>query len=131
MGQALRDGYRQRVFLMTKIDGRTRPPRREQIDESLQRLQTDLIDLLQFHEVIRLTDPDRVFAPGGAMEALVAARKAGQDSLHRLHRTQGPAIHLHMLEVAARARVHFDTVQMPVNAMDAHFQSFQRTWSRR
>jgi aryl-alcohol dehydrogenase-like predicted oxidoreductase len=64
MGQALRDGYRDRVFLMTKIDGRTKASAAQQIDESLQRLQTDRIDLMQFHEVIRLEDPDRILPRG-------------------------------------------------------------------
>src|SRR5882724_335907 len=57
MGKALRDGYRQQVFLMTKIDGRDRKTAAEQLDESLRWLQTDRIDLLQFHEAIRLSDP--------------------------------------------------------------------------
>ena len=66
MGKALRDGYRQKVFLMTKIDGRTKEAAARQLDESLRRLQTDHLDLLQLHEIIRLEDPDRVFADGGA-----------------------------------------------------------------
>src|SRR5436853_2977814 len=77
MGKALRDGYRQKAFLMTKIDGRTKALAAQQIDESLRRLQTDRIDLMQHHEVIRLEDPDRIFAPGGAQEAMLAAQKAG------------------------------------------------------
>ena len=88
MGKALRDGYRQKAFLMTKIDGRTKKAATEQLDESLRRLQTDHIDLLQFHEVIRDDDPDRIFAEGGGMEAVLEARKAGQNPLHRLHRPQ-------------------------------------------
>src|ERR1700756_1824818 len=66
MGKALRDGYRQKAFLMTKIDGRNRVTAAKQINESLQHLETDRIDLLQFHEVIRDSDPDRIFAAGGA-----------------------------------------------------------------
>src|ERR1700721_1648755 len=69
MGQALRDGYRSKVFLMTKMDGRTKEAYNLQLEQSLGRLQTDVIDLVQFHEVIRLEDPDRIFAPGGALEA--------------------------------------------------------------
>ena len=65
MGKALRDGYRAKVFLMTKIDGQTQSLAAKQIDESLQRLQTDHVDLMQFHEVIRMGDPDRIFGPGG------------------------------------------------------------------
>ena len=90
MGKALRDGYRKKVFLMTKIDGRTKESAAQQIDESLRRLQTDHVDLMQFHEIIRMEDPDRIFAPGGAMEAMQAA-PSGKTPFHRLHRSQGPA----------------------------------------
>src|SRR5258708_12648989 len=75
MGKALRDGYRQRAFLMTKIDGRDKKSAAQQIEESLRRLETDRIDLLQFHEIIRMDDPDRVFATGGAMEPALEAKK--------------------------------------------------------
>src|SRR6202165_51784 len=78
MGKALRDGYRAKAFLMTKIDGRNKTAATTQLNESLRRLQTDRIDLLQFHEVIRDSDPDRLFAEGGGMEAAVEARKAGK-----------------------------------------------------
>ena len=76
MGKALADGRRAKIFLMTKIDGRTKAEAARQIDESLSRLQTDHVDLIQFHEVIRLEDPDRIFAEGGGMEAMVEAKKA-------------------------------------------------------
>ena len=78
MGTALRDGYRDKAFLMTKIDGRNKESAARQIEESLRRLQTDHIDLLQFHEVIRMTDPERVFGTDGALEAVVAAQRAGK-----------------------------------------------------
>jgi len=125
MGKALRDGYRQKVFLMTKIDGRTRDAAARQIDESLTRLQTDRVDLMQVHEVIRLEDPDRVFAPGGAIDALVAARKAGKIRYIGFTGHKDPAVHLRMLDVAAAHDFRFDTVQMPLNVMDAHFRSFE------
>jgi predicted aldo/keto reductase-like oxidoreductase len=124
MGKALRDGYRQKAFLMTKIDGQTRKAAAAQLDESLHRLQTDRIDLLQFHEVIRMTDPERIFAPGGGMEAVLEAKKAGKVRYIGFTGHKNPAMHLHMLETAAAHQFHFDAVQMPLNAMDAHFESF-------
>ena len=126
MGNALRDGYRDKVFLMTKIDGRTRKEAAKQIDESLSRLQTDRLDLLQHHEVIRMEDPDRIFAEGGAMEAAEAARKAGKVRYIGFTGHKDPLVHLRMLEVAAKHHFHFDTAQMPLNVMDAHFRSFGR-----
>ena len=124
MGKALRDGYRQKTFLMTKIDGQTKKAAAAQLDESLRRLQTDHIDLLQFHEVIRMTDPERIFAPGGSMEAVLEAKKAGKVRYVGFTGHKNPAMHLHMLETAAMHQFHFDAVQMPLNAMDAHYESF-------
>jgi len=124
MGKALRDGYRQKAFLMTKIDGQTKKAAAAQIDESLRRLQTEHIDLLQFHEVIRMTDPERIFAAGGGMEAALEAKKAGKIRYIGFTGHKNPAMHLHMLETAAIHRFHFDAVQMPLNAMDAHYESF-------
>jgi predicted aldo/keto reductase-like oxidoreductase len=125
MGKALRDGDRQKVFLMTKIDGRTRQEAARQMDESLQRLQTDHIDLLQYHEVIRPEDPDRIFAKGGAHEAMLEARKAGKIRYIGFTGHKDPFIHLRMLDTAAKNQFHFDAVQMPLNVMDAHFRSFE------
>src|SRR5580700_6294664 len=124
MGQALRDGYRQKVFLMTKMDGRTAVEYNRQLEESLGRLQTDVIDLVQFHEVIRMEDPDRIFAPGGAIEAAVTAKQAGKIRYIGFTGHKDPAVHLRMLETAQKHSFHFDTVQMPINVMDAHFRSF-------
>ena len=124
MGKALRDGYRQRAFVMTKIDGRTKKAAAQQIEESLRRLQTDRIDLLQFHEIIRMEDPDRVFAAGGGMEAAVEAQKAGKVRYIGFTGHKSPDIHLKMLETADTHQFHFDTVQMPLNVMDAHYNSF-------
>jgi uncharacterized protein len=124
MGQALRNGYRQKVFLMTKMDGRTADEYNKQLEQSLGRLQTDMIDLVQFHEVIRMEDPDRIFAPGGAIEAAVAAREAGKIRYIGFTGHKDPAVHLRMLETAQKHSFHFDTIQMPINVMDAHFRSF-------
>ncbi len=126
MGQALRDGYRNKVFQMTKIDGRTSKEYNKQLEESLSRLHTDVIDLVQFHEVIRMEDPDRIFAAGGAMEAAVAARQAGKIRYIGFTGHKDPAVHLRMLETAQKHSFHFDTVQMPINVMDAHFRSFTK-----
>ena len=126
MGQALRNGYRQKVFLMTKIDGRTKEEYNKQLEQSLGRLQTDVIDLVQFHEVIRLEDPDLIFAAGGALEAAVAARQAGKIRFIGFTGHKDPAVHLRMLDMAEKHGFHFDTVQMPINVMDAHFRSFAR-----
>lgn len=125
MGKALRDGYRQKVFLMTKVDGRTKKAAAKQLDESLRRLQTDHLDLLQLHEVIRMEDPDRAFDKGGAIEALTEAKQAGKCRFIGFTGHKDPAIHLRMLEMAAKHGFHFDTVQMPLNVMDAHFRSFE------
>lgn len=126
MGQALRDGYRSKVFLMTKMDGRTREVYNLQLEQSLGRLQTDVIDLVQFHEVIRLEDPDRIFAPKGALEAAIAAREAGKIRYIGFTGHKDPVVHLRMLEMAQKHGFHFDTVQMPINVMDAHFRSFTK-----
>ncbi len=125
MGKALRDGYRKKVFLMTKLDGRTRKSAAAQVEESLRRLQTDHIDLMQFHEVIRMEDPDRIFAPGGGMEAVLEAKRAGKIRYIGFTGHKDPEIHLRMLEVAREHKFRFDAVQMPLNVMDAHFRSFE------
>ncbi len=126
LGNALRDGYRQRAFVMTKIDGRTRDAAMGQLETSLKRLQVDHIDLLQFHEIIRLSDPDAIFASGGALEAVLKAKDEGKVRYIGFTGHKSPDIHAKMFETAAKHGFHFDTVQMPVNLMDAHFNSFQR-----
>lgn len=122
MGMALRDGYRQRVFLMTKLDGHTKTAAAAQLEQSLRRLQTDHVDLVQMHEVIRMGDPEQIFAPGGAIEALIAARHAGKIRYIGFTGHKSPAIHLHML---ARDFA-WDTVQLPLNCFDHHFDSFEQ-----
>jgi aryl-alcohol dehydrogenase-like predicted oxidoreductase len=124
MGKALRDGYRDKVFLMTKIDGRSKKEATRQLNESLRRLQTDRIDLVQHHEVIRFEDPHRIFDPDGANAALVEARTAGKIRYIGFTGHKDPRIHLHMLEVAKEHDFAFATVQMPLNVMDAHYRSF-------
>jgi predicted aldo/keto reductase-like oxidoreductase len=126
MGKALRDGYRQKAFLMTKIDGRTKTAATAQLNESLRRLQTDRVDLLQFHEVIRDSDPERVFAESGAMEAVLEAKKAGKVRFIGFTGHKSPDIHLKMLDTASEHGFKFDAVQMPLNVMDAHFNSFEK-----
>ena len=125
MGVALRDGRRPRVFLMTKFDGRTKASTASQIDESLKRLQTDVIDLMQYHENIRMNDPDRFFATGGPLEALLEAKKAGKIRYIGFTGHKDPAVHGKMLDVAAQNKFHFDSCQMPLNVLDAHFKSFE------
>jgi aryl-alcohol dehydrogenase-like predicted oxidoreductase len=126
MGKALRDGYRQRAFLMTKIDGRTKKAATEQLEESLRRLQTEHIDLLQFHEIIRMDDPEKVFAAGNGMEAIIEAQKAGKVRYIGFTGHKSPDMHLKMLETAEAHHFHFDAVQMPLNVMDAHYNSFEK-----
>jgi uncharacterized protein len=127
VGKALaQGGYRQKAFVMTKIDGRTKELAADQINDSLRRLKVDHIDLLQHHEVIRFDDPDRIFNEDGAMEAVLAAKQAGKIRFIGFTGHKDPHVHLYMLEVAKHHGFHFDTVQMPVNVMDAHFRSFSQ-----
>ncbi len=126
MGKALRDGYREQVFLMTKIDGRSKKAATKQLDESLNRLRTEQIDLVQHHEVIRFDDPHRIFSEDGANTALLEARAAGKLRFIGFTGHKDPRIHLHMLEVAKENNFTFDTVQMPLNVMDSHYRSFEQ-----
>jgi predicted aldo/keto reductase-like oxidoreductase len=126
MGKALRDGYREKAFLMTKIDGQTKASALAQLDESMRRLQVDVVDLVQFHEVIRPEDPERIFAPGGAFEALVQARDEGRIRYIGFTGHKDPDIHLKMLETGFAQGFTFDAVQMPLNVMDAHYRSFEK-----
>ncbi len=126
MGKALRDGYRDKVFLMTKIDGQTGEAAVTQLEECLRRLQVETIDLLQFHEIIRIQDAARIFAPGGGMEAVLKAREAGKLRYIGFTGHKSPEVHLHMLRTATDNGFTFDTVQMPLNLLDAHFRSFEK-----
>src|ERR671918_1505302 len=126
MGKALRAGYRERAFVMTKIDGRTKQDAAKQLDESLKRLQMDHIDLVQHHEILRYEDPHRIFDENGANAALIEARDAGKIRYIGFTGHKDPRIHLYMLEVAAGYGFTFDAVQMPLNVMDAHYRSFEK-----
>jgi predicted aldo/keto reductase-like oxidoreductase len=126
MGKALQGGYRNKVFLMTKIDGRSKKEAAKQIDESLRRLQVDSVDLLQFHEVLRFEDPHRIFDEEGAYAAVSEAQAAGKLRFIGFTGHKDPYIHLHMLEVANYNGFKFDAVQMPLNVMDAHYRSFAK-----
>ncbi len=126
VGKALKDGYRARAFVMTKIDARTKQVAIHQIEESLHRLQVDTIDLLQFHEVIRPQDADIVFSPDGAIEAALEAKRAGKIRYIGFTGHKDPDIHLRMLNTAFAHGFNFDTVQMPLNVMDPHYRSFEK-----
>lgn len=127
MGEALaQGGYRDRAFLMTKncAHDRTDWNSMVKLEESLQRLQTDVIDLWQIHEVVWPDDPDRIFAPGGAAEAMLKAKEQGKVRFIGFTGHKSPAIFKRMLELAPE--FPWDTMQCPVNAYDWHFNSFQR-----
>ncbi len=126
LGKALKDGRRDKAFVMTKIDGRTQMSYKKQLEESMGRLGVDHVDLVQFHECIRLEDPDRIFADDGAIHAAIEARQAGKIRYIGFTGHKDPAVHLRMFEMAEKHNFKFDTVQMPINVMDAHFRSFAK-----
>jgi aryl-alcohol dehydrogenase-like predicted oxidoreductase len=122
LGRALK-GKRDRAVVMTKVctHGRDKNAAMRQIEESLTRLQTDHLDLWQIHEVIYENDPDLIFAPNGAAEALLQARQQGKVRFLGFTGHKDPSIHLKMLS----HNFPFDTVQMPLNCLDATFRSFE------
>jgi uncharacterized protein len=125
MGLALaQDGYRDKVFLMTKncAHDRTAVNSMVKLEESLRRLQTDHLDLWQIHEVTFPDDPDRIFAPGGAAEAMLKAKEEGKVRFIGFTGHKSPAIFRRMLAQG----FPWDTLQMPVSVLDANFNSFQR-----
>ena len=126
MGKALRDGYREKAFVMTKIDGRSKKEAARQLDESLARLGIDCLDMVQHHEIIRFEDPHRIFHEDGANAALVEARAAGKLRYVGFTGHKDPRVHRYMLEVAGQNGFKFDAVQMPLNLMDAHYRSFAK-----
>jgi aryl-alcohol dehydrogenase-like predicted oxidoreductase len=123
LGAALK-GKRDKAFVMTKVctHGRGKDVAMKQLEESLRRLQTDHVDLWQIHEVVYWNDPEMIFAPNGAAEALLAAKQQGKVRFVGFTGHKNPAIHLKMLA----HDFPFDTVQMPLNALDATFRSFQQ-----
>ncbi len=123
MGKALKGGYRDRAFVMTKIDGRDKKSAAEQIDASLKRLDLNHIDLLQMHEIIRPEDPRWSFDKGG-MAAMLEAKQAGKVRFLGFTGHKSPDIHLSMLAACREHDYPLDTVQLPLNVMDAHFHSF-------
>jgi predicted aldo/keto reductase-like oxidoreductase len=122
MGRALQEGYREKVFLMTKHHGRDRQTAQQHLEDSLRRLRTEVIDLWQIHEVIYEADPKMILAPGGSLEAMVVAKQSGKVRFIGFTGHKDPKIFVAMLE----RDFPWDTVQMPVNVLDAHFRSFQR-----
>jgi aryl-alcohol dehydrogenase-like predicted oxidoreductase len=123
MGRALAD-RRERVFLMTKVctHGRDAKTAMRQLEQSLRRLKTSYLDLWQVHECAYYNDPERHFAPGGVIEALVRAREAGKVRFVGFTGHKDPEIHLRMLSYD----FPFDAVQLPLNCFDASFRSFEQ-----
>jgi aryl-alcohol dehydrogenase-like predicted oxidoreductase len=124
MGKALKGGLREQVFLMTKVctHGRDAKVAMRQLEESLRRLQTDHLDLWQVHEVAYYNDPERHFEPGGVTEALDRAKREGKTRFVGFTGHKDPALHLRMLSY----EYPFDACQLPLNAFDASFRSFER-----
>ena len=120
MGQAIQ-GKRDKVFLMTKPHPRDKKGALKSLDESLRRLQTDHLDLWQFHEIVYDTDPDWIFSANGAVEAAYIAKKQGKVRYVGFTGHKDPSIHLKMLSKP----YEWDTVQMPINVFDYHYRSFQ------
>jgi predicted aldo/keto reductase-like oxidoreductase len=121
MGLALK-GRRDQVTLMTKVCGRDRKTAEAQLDDSLRRLQTDVIDVWQFHEINYDNDPDWVFQADGALEAALAARQAGKIRFIGFTGHKSP----HILQGMLDQDFDWDTCQMPINVLDAHYRSFQK-----
>lgn len=126
VGKALRGGYREKAFVMTKIDGRTRESAADQLNESLARLDVEHIDLVQIHEVMYRDDPERVFAPDGAIHALIDAKAAGVVRYIGFTGHKDPDVFLRMLQWGFDHDFVFDTVQMPLNVLDHHYRSFEQ-----
>jgi predicted aldo/keto reductase-like oxidoreductase len=123
MGEALRQGYRKKVFLMTKHHGRKSVDKAmKHLEDSLRRLKTDVIDLWQFHEVVYEDDPKMIFAEEGAIEAARKAKKQGKVRYIGFTGHKNPKLLLKMLE----HDFPWDAAQFPVNPIDPHYKSFIR-----
>ena len=122
MGRALLDGYRDKVFLMTKHHGRDKKTAMQHLEDSLRRLHTDVIDLWQFHEIVYDKDPEMIFAPDGGIEAAELAKKQGKVRFIGFTGHRDPMLHLKMLAYG----YPWDAVQMPMNVFDPHYKSFQQ-----
>ncbi|MBN1125298.1 MAG: aldo/keto reductase [Sedimentisphaerales bacterium] len=122
MGRALRDGYRSKAFLMTKHHGRNKKTAMQHLEDSLKRLQTNVIDLWQFHEIVYDADPAMIFAPNGGIEAAELAKKQGKVRFIGFTGHRDPLLHLKMLAYG----YPWDAVQMPLNVLDAHYKSFEQ-----
>lgn len=123
VGKALsQEGYRKKVFLMTKVCARDYEGAKRHIEDSLRRLRTDHVDLLQFHSIQYEGDPERIFDPDkGGMKAVQEAKKAGKLRYIGFSGHMYPEMHLRMID-----QYEWDTVQLPLNIMDAHYNSFQK-----
>lgn len=121
MGEAIK-GRRDQVFVMTKFNFRDKKNALRELETSLQRLQTDHVDLWQFHSIERQEDPDWIFAPHGAIEAAELARKQGKARFIGFTGHKSPDYHLKMLTMP----YDWDALQMPLNVLDPHFGSFER-----
>jgi len=121
MGRAIK-GRRDQVILMTKFNARDKRGALRELEVSLRRLQTDYIDIWQFHSIERAEDPDWIFSPHGAIEAVEIAKKQGKARFIGFTGHKHPDYHLAMLQ----KDYPWDTIQMPLNILDAHFRSFQQ-----
>jgi uncharacterized protein len=124
LGAGLRGGYRDKVFLMTKVctHGRDAAVGMQQLEESLRRLQTDHLDLWQIHAITYDNDPDLAYRKGGVLEALDRAKQQGKVKYVGFTGHKDPRLHKRMLDLGYA----FDAIQFPINAFDAQFRSFQQ-----
>jgi len=121
MGKALKDGYRDKAFVMTKVLSREPDRVREQLETSLKRLDMDYIDLWQFHSVLEPDDPKKIYEDG-LLDIALKAKEEGKIRYIGFTGHYNPAVHQEMLDRG----FEFDTVQMPLNVLDHHARSFEQ-----